>query len=194
MAQAKMEIEKKKCMTPKARVSYPAVFEAKSFKGQPAKFSCVFIFDKKTDLKDLKRAAFNAAIEKWGPKEKWPKKLKMPFRDGNEDRPDTPGYEDCTFITASSKQRPGVVDQQRNQLVTEDDFYAGCYARATLIAFAYDQMGNVGVSFALQNLQKMSDGEKFGGRRNAEDEFDAVETGENDSSNYETEETTDMGY
>lgn len=180
-----MEIEKKKCMTPKFRVSYPSVFEAKSYEDGPAKYSVVMLFDKKTDLKELKRAAHNAAIEKFGAKDKWPKNFRMPFRDGDEDRADTPGYENSIFITASSKQRPGVVDQQRNQLISDEDFYAGCYARATLIAFAYDTKGNKGVSFSLQNVQKLADGEKFSGRKSAEDEFDSVEDSSNSEESYE---------
>lgn len=191
MAQQKMEIEKKKCMTPKFRVSYPAVFEAKSFKDQAAKFSVVMIFDKKTDLKELKRAAVNAAIEKFGPREKWPKKFKLPFRDGDEERADTPGYENSIFVTATSKQRPGVVDKQLNPIISEDDFYAGCYARATLIAFAYDQAGNRGVSFSLQNIQKIEDGERFGGRRNAEDEFEVIDDGSNDPESYSADSASD---
>lgn len=185
MAQDKMPIEKKKCMTPKFRVSYPAVFEAKAYEeGQAPKYSLVMLFDKKADLKELKRAAENAAMEKFGPKEKRPKNFRMPFRDGDEDRSDTPGYENSIFVTASSKQRPGVVDQQRTQLISEEDFYAGCYARATLIAFAYDTKGNKGVSFSLQNVQKLADGEKFSGRKNAEDEFDSVEDSSESSESY----------
>lgn len=187
MNKEKMDITKKKCLTPKFRVSYPAVFEAKSFQNQPAKFSIVCIFDKKTDLKDLKRAAANAALEKFGPKEKWPKNLRLPFRDGDTERGDTPGYENSIFITASSKQRPGVVDKSLNEIISEDDFYAGCYARATLIAFAYDQMGNKGISFSLQNIQKMEEGERFGGRREASTEFEKIDDGSDDSSNYESE-------
>ena len=180
---AKMDIEQKKCVTPEFRVSFPAVFTAKAFRDQPAKFSITMLFDKKTDLKELKRAATNALTEKWGPKEKWPKGLQMPFRDGDE-KEDLQGYAGTITVSASSKTRPGVVDQKRAQIQeTDQTFYAGCYARATLIAFAYDNLKK-GVSFSLQNIQKLRDGEQFGGRRDASDDFDEVEDNSDDVGSY----------
>jgi hypothetical protein len=170
-----------KITTPEFRVSFPAVFKPKAFgEGEP-KYSIVMLFDKKkADLSALKKAYAEAATAKWGDKSKWPKNLRNPFRDGDE-KAETEGYEGCTFISASSKQRPGLVDQQLNPILTEDAFYGGCYARATLTAFAYDWMGNKGVSFGLQNIQKIRDGEAFSGRKRAEDDFEALEGVETDS-------------
>lgn len=174
----KMDIALKKCTTPKFRVSFPNVFKAKSFKDQEAKFSITMLFDKKTDISELRRAARNAIVEKFGEdKTKWPKKLRMPFRDGDEEKEGVTGYENVIFVGASSKTRPGVIDREKAPITEEDDaFYAGCYARATLIAFYYDNTGNKGVSFALQNLQKLGDGEKFSGKRDAAEEFDDLES------------------
>jgi hypothetical protein len=71
--------------------------------------------------------------------------------------------------------RPGIVDANLQEIISEDDFYSGCYARATLTAFAYDKLGNKGVAFGLQNIQKLKDGEHLSGRKNAESDFEAVE-------------------
>jgi hypothetical protein len=168
----KMDISAKKVTTPEFRVSFPAVFKPKAFEQQEAKYSIVMLFDKRVDLKDLKRAALNAAIEKWGPKEGWPK-IRLPFKNGDE-KQDLQGYPGTIVVNASSKQRPGVVDKAVQPILDESQFYAGCYARATLIAFAYDKAGNRGIGFALQNIQKLRDGEPFSGRKKAEEEFDAV--------------------
>lgn len=185
---AKVELEQKKCTTPEFRVSYPYVFHPREAdEGQEPKYGISMLFNKKTDLKVLKAAADNAATEKWGPKEKWPKGLTWPFRDGDE-KSDTPGYENTILVNASTKTKPQVVDQTRTRIYDEEEFYAGCYARATLIAFAYEHKGKKGVSFALLNLQKLRDGERFGGRKNAEDEFSAVEVESSDSDN------ADMGF
>lgn len=181
-------MEKKKCVTPEFRVSFPAIFEPKAFQDQDPKYSVVMLFPKSTDLKELKRAAFNAAAEKFGPKEKWPKNLRLPFRNGDE-KADTPGYGGSIFVSASSKDQPGLVNQSLKPILNAKEFYAGCYARAELIAFAYDHMGNRGVSFSLQNLQKLRDGESFSGRKEAKDVFDAVEDMSEDASSYETSET-----
>lgn len=183
MAQ-KMDIQKKKCITPEFRASFPHLFKPKAFKqGQEPKFMLTMLFTKKQDLKELKRAAHNAAVEKWGPKENWPAKMKMPFRDGNE-KSDLEGYADMITVTATSKTQPGVVSQDLSPILSEQQFYAGCYARAELIAFPYDESGNVGVSFALQNVQKLRDGKPFSGRKRAEDVFEAVEDDSNNPDSY----------
>jgi len=171
-------------------VSFPHVFTAHRVKPtDEPKYQLTLLFPNNADLKELKRAANNAAIEKWGADEKkWPKAMKMPFRDGN-DKEDMEGYKDQIFVYSSSKKMPGLVDHERNSITNEESFYAGCYARATLIAFAYDVSGNKGVSFSLQNVQKLGEGKPFSGRRKAEDDFDSVEEqssvdGANDEKNY----------
>lgn len=191
-----MPIEKKRCITHEFRLSFPALLTPKAYQDQPEKYSCVALFDKKINLSkaptnkasealsvSMKEAFHNAMVEKFGPKEKWPKNYKTPFRDG-EERSDTPGYENCIFVTMSNKNPPGVVNQQRQPVLNERDIYAGCYCRAEVIAFAYDKAGNRGVSFSLQNIQKVKDGEPFGSRKNAEDVFDSIEDGSDDESNY----------
>jgi hypothetical protein len=182
---AKINIQDKKCITPEFRVSFPQVFEAKSFEGAPPKFSVVMLFSKKTDLKLLKKCVINAATEKWGPKEEWPEGLRLPFKDGDKKK-DRQGYEGTIYVSATSKQRPGLVDQNLSPIAEGDGtFYAGCFARAELLAFAYDTAGNKGVSFGLQNIQKTRDGESLSGRKKAEDVFEAIDDGSDDKANYE---------
>jgi hypothetical protein len=45
--------------------------------------------------------------------------------------------------------------------------------RAQLRAFSYDSNGNKGVSFALNNIQKLGDGERLDNRQAATDAFEA---------------------
>lgn len=191
----KMDIEKKKCITPRFRVSFPAIDKPKAFEGQEAKYSLVMCFDKDEDISVLKRAWKNAGIEKWGADQtKWPKFKHKTFRDGDKKEPTMEGYENVIYCTASAKETnpPGVVDKQsRPMLNIARDFYAGCYARAEVIAFAYDRAGNKGISFSLQNLQKLDDGERLSGKRNAEDVFDKVEDDSDDEESYDLDDDTD---
>lgn len=188
-------IEKKKCLTPIFRLSFPALFTPKSIDGkQEAKYQATMLFEKSVDLSkpadkqrtSLKHAAYNAAVEKWGAdKAKWPKNLRMPFRDGDEK--EFEGYPGNIFVYASSKKQPGIVDQGLRKILNEQDIYAGCYCRAEVIAFAYDTSGNRGVSFSLQNIQKVKDGTPFSGRKDASEVFEAVEDvggGSEDPANY----------
>jgi hypothetical protein len=168
----------KKVRTPEFRVSFPNVFEPVGFNGSPPKYSICMLFDKGTDISALKKEAYKAAQEKWGDKAKGmveSGKVRMPFRDGDEDKPDVDGYKNCVFMNCSSKQKPGLVDQDVNPIMDKNDFYAGCYAHATVKPFAYDTAGNKGVSFGLQNIQFIRDGDSFSGRSRAEDDFAPAE-------------------
>lgn len=160
--------------TPKFRVSYPSVFKAKLNKlSGKEEFSVVALFAKDADLTELKKAAEAAVVAEWGadPK-KWPAKLKTPFRDQAEKMKDgvmPAGHEaGAIFLTLRSKNRPGVVVSGKNKVTgapelvpieEEKDFYAGCYAIASVSVYAYDQAGNRGVSFGLVNLMKVADGD-----------------------------------
>lgn len=183
----KVTKEDKRTITPEFRVAFPHVFEAHSaFEGQELKFSLVMLFDKNRDLTGLKGIVGAALRERWGEdKAKHPKMLRLPFRNG-DDKPDLQGYENTIYCTATSKQPPGVVNRDKSPMVADDnEFYAGCYARAEIMAFAYDTAGNKGVGLALQNVQKIRDGESFQGRRKAQDVFDTIEDNSEKEENYE---------
>lgn len=169
-----------KQITPEFRVSFPNVFRtAKPMAGATGdpKYGITALFKPGEDLSGLKAAAEEAIVEKWGAdKSKWPKNLRSPFRDQGEKEFD--GYvEGAIFINATSKQRPGLVDANMNDIIDESEFYAGCYARASINAFAYDTAGNRGVAFGLNNVQKLRDGEPLGGRTRPEDDFEPVAEG-----------------
>ena len=172
-------IELKKCITPEFRVSFPSLFTPKEYDGGDAKYCLTMLFPKTTDLSapaitgglSLKRIIHNAIVETYGPdKDKWPKQFRRPFRDGNE-KEGTEGYKDVIFVSATSKKRPGLVDKDLNPILSEEAFYAGCWARAEVIAFTYETKGNKGVSLSLQNVQKLRDDTSFSGRKKAEDVF-----------------------
>ncbi len=162
-----------KVTTPEFRVSFPAIFDPEKFEeGSDPKYAITMLFDKDADLKDLKRIAKAALEDKWPDPKKRPKNLRIPFRDGAEK--DYEGYEGKIFARASSKMRPGLVDRNLQAIIDPNDFYPGCYARATITAFAYDTKGNRGVAFGLSNVQKLRDGESFSGRVRAEEDFDEL--------------------
>lgn len=178
--------------TPEFRVSYPHVFKAKKndLNGKD-EYSLVALFSSKTDLAKLKAAAQAVIESKWGSdKKKWPPNLKTPFRkqeerakqDDNGNLIFPEGYEKGgIFLTLKSEARPGLVDKNVQPIIDPSDFYAGCYAIASIRAYAYDQKGNKGVAFGLQNIQKTKEGDPISGRVKAEAEFAPIETAEGDS-------------
>ena len=164
-------------ITPEFRVSFPAIFKPSEYNGKE-KFGLTMLFSKGTDISKLKKLCVDTAKEKWG--EKLPKPLKFPFRDGNEkDLDKFPSFEDTTFCQAQTLYQPGLVDEKLQPIIDESEFYPGCYARASISAFAWEFQGKKGVSINLLNVQKMRDGEKLGSRIVAEDEFEALEKVEN---------------
>jgi hypothetical protein len=168
---------KSNVMTPKFRASFANVFRpGKAMEaGQEPKYGIMMLFEKGADLSGLKKAAEQAVVDKWGAdKAKWPKNLKSPFR-GQAEKEGEAYVAGAFFITATSKQKPGLVDGRNQPIIDESEFYSGCYARATVRAFAYDKAGNRGVAFGLQNVQKIADGEALAGRSRAEDDFTPID-------------------
>lgn len=166
-------------ITPEFRVSFPNVFRPqKPMQGSTnePKYGLTMLFAPGQDISSLKSLAEEALVEKFGSdKAKWPKNIRSPFRDQGEK--DYEGYVDgAIFASATSKLKPGLVDAKNQDIINEEVFYPGCYARAQITAFAYDTAGNKGVAFGLQNVQKLRDGEPLGGRQPASSVFDAVET------------------
>jgi hypothetical protein len=171
--------------TKKFRVSYPAVFKPQVNKlSGKEEYGVTALFEKGEDLSDLIKMCEAAMIKKWGrDKAAWPKNIRSPFRDQSDRAKTVEGKQvmpeghvaGAIFISLKSKTRPGVVDENVQPILDETAFYSGCYARASVQAYAYEQAGNRGVSFGLRNIQKVADGEPLGGRTRPEDDFAPVE-------------------
>ena len=169
-------------ITSECVLSHPSLFEPRETPSGELKYGCALIFDKGADLAELRAAAQAAAVAKWAGKAAQMTEsgaLRMPFRDGAE-REGSRGYgAGKTFLNASTKNQPGVVgrhggpDGRPRPITDPAELYPGCRVRASLTAFAYDQAGNRGVSFALNNIQKLGEGPRLDGRKDAEDEFSA---------------------
>jgi len=164
-----------KIMTPKFRVSFPQVFEAKAaMEGGKEKYSLVMLFDKKTtDITAIKELIKRTVAEKYPNKVDIPKGFSTPIKDGDEKT--YAGYQGAWTCTASSQYAPGVLDECKVPIINQKDFYAGCYAIATINAYCWSYMGKAGVSLGLQNIMKVRDGESLAGGSSAESDFDSIE-------------------
>jgi len=168
-----------KVITGKVRLSYAHLFKPVAVsEGQEPKYSvCLLIpkSDKETlrKIKAATEAAKQAGMSLWGGK--IPANLKTPLRDGDEERADQPEYAGMYFMNATSKQKPGIVDKQLNEILDSTEVYSGCFGRASVNFFAFSQKGNKGVACGLNNIQKLEDGDSLSGRSRAEDDFDTVD-------------------
>jgi len=164
------------------RFSYANVWKPKLNDDGKEKYSISILIDK-SDKKQKKKidAAIQAAIEAGATVLKGKKKgLKLPLRDGDEDREGDGAYENCWFLNANSDQQPGILDEHKNEILDERQFYSGCYGYASINFFAYNRKGNVGVGVGLNHLMKTKAGEPLSGRGSAEDDFADIEVEEDD--------------
>lgn len=172
-----MEANSTKVVTGKVRFCYANVFEPTSMnEGDTPKYNvCILI--SKDDKKTLDK--INKAIEaakqqgkaKIADKSgKIPSTLKTPLRDGDEERGDDPAFENCFFINANSTRKPSIVDRDLSPIMDRDEFYSGCYGRASINFYAYN-VNSKGIAAGLNNLQKLEDGEPLAGGSTAEDDF-----------------------
>ena len=167
-----------KVITGKVRFSYVNIFKSRAFReGQDAKYSICLLIPKedKATLHEI-AVAIDEAVEegissKWGGKK--PKNLKLPLRDGDEERADeAPEYEGMMFLNANSNAKPGIVDKDLNEILDPEEVYSGCWGRASINFYAFDSNGNRGVGVGLNNIQKLKDDERLGAARaSAEDDF-----------------------
>lgn len=183
-------------ITPVARLAFEHLFEKdmREINGQKVdKYTATLLFPKDADLSPLKKLAKRARDAKWPDPDMRPKNLKTPFRDGDvdgrgEDGKPWEGFEGHIFIRVSSKYKPGIVDQKVRPVLDPEKVYSGCYVRAQVHAYVFSNMGNHGVSFGLDNVQFVKDGERLGGGVPPEKAFDAVSGGEDDGGASDDEE------
>lgn len=180
--------EIKRYVTPVFRLSFPNLFEPESFNGGPSKFGLTALWTPASfSEKDKERwramlGAMDAASKerfKMALKE-LPANYKRGIRDGAE-KAELEGYgEGVKFASLTTKMRPGVVGPGSNnppisqEEGNTDEIYPGCYCRATVNVYTYDNKGK-GVALGLLNVKKVRDGDRLDSRTNAAEDFNDIE-------------------
>ena len=170
-------------ITGRCRLSFEHVWSPNRMdENAKAKYSASILIPKEDTatlqkVRDAQEAAAQEGVaSKW--KGKRPANLKLPLRDGDEERPDDPSYAGCYFLNATSNNKPGIVDLSRQEITDESQVYSGCYCRFSLMFYPFSSNGNNGVAVGLNNVQKICDGERLSGGSRAEDDFDDDYMGE----------------
>lgn len=166
-----------KVVTGKVRFCYVNVFEPTAMnEGDTPKYNiCILIPKSDTATIDKIKKAIEAAKEvgkaKLADKNgRISSNIKLPLRDGDEERQDDPTFENHFFINANSLRQPSVVDRSLNPIMSRDEFYSGCYGRASINFYTYN-VSSKGIAAGLNNLQKLEDGEMLAGGSTAEEDF-----------------------
>ena len=166
--------------TGEVRLAFEHLFEKWSGEnGNTPAFSAVFMIPKNDDGKRTMQALLAAQKEAQaeGAKSKWkndewlkehPDELASVLRDGDKDKMSRK-YEEFKghwFFTArDSRNQPVLVNRAKQEILERSELYSGAFVRARVQAFPYNTAGNAGVSFGLELVQKLRDGESLGGHR-----------------------------
>lgn len=162
---------------PDTRWSYANVWEPKSINGGTPKYSISLIIPK-SDTKTI--AKIEAAIEAKEDEAKLNSNgksvpalsvIRTPLRDGDMECLDDPAYANAYFVNANATSAPGIVDVERNPILTRSEVYSGVYGHVSISFYAFNSSGNKGIACVLNNLQKICDGEPLGGKASTESDF-----------------------
>ncbi len=169
--------------TGKVRASFVHIFTPRvPDNGGDAKYSITLLIPK-TDAAtlnaiyaDIERAKQEGAQKCFGGNV--PPGIRTPIYDGDGYRPATgePFGPECRghmVLTASSKDMPFVVDTGMQTVLNPADVYSGCYVRANINFFPYNNQSK-GIGCGLNGVQKIEDGEPLTMRVTAEEAFGGV--------------------
>lgn len=157
-------------VSPKGRCSYPHVFKPSAFQGEgEAKYSVQLLLPKAgaADFIAKVKAAQEAALKELYPTKR-PQNLEVWGIEDGDEKVTAEGAAVAPgnwIIKASNKSRPAVIDAQGGEIIDELEVYGGCYFRFNINAKAYGTPAKGGVSLELNVVQKLADGEAFGGAK-----------------------------
>ena len=172
-----------KMMLKNVRLSYANLFEPRENKSGDLRYGTALIIPHDHPQVDKLKAVIDEEGEaKFGKKWATMAKKAYPLHDADEDgkSDDDPNYAGCYYINTSSKRKPQVVDRSVKPILDESEIWSGCFANVSIAVFAFDVPENKGVSFGLNNLQKVKDGERLGGAPNADEEFEEIDDDDGD--------------
>ena len=165
-------------VTGEARLSYVNVFTPKaSQNGGDPKYSVTVLIPKAdVSTKQAIDAAIQQAISEAAEKGiQLPPYPNIPIHDGDGTRQSGDEYgPECKghwVFTASTKQKPEVVDANVQPIISPTEVYSGCYGRVSIRFYPYNSNGRKGIGCGLGNVQKLRDGEPLGGGTTAKEDF-----------------------
>lgn len=166
-------------VTGKVRFSYVHVFEPHTTLSGDEKYSITLLIPKSDIdtynriMTEIEKTINENLTSKFGGVR--PTNLRLPLYDGDGLRTNGEEFgEECKgnwVITAKSNDAPEIVDAQCNPIISKNEFYSGCYGRASIRFFAFNATGNKGIGCGLGNLQKLEDGQSLNGRTTASEDF-----------------------
>lgn len=188
------------------RMAFPALLSPEETdNGERYKCGMLFPPDSKS-IHEIEDAMLECMEDEFGPEDKggWPdgKKDTLPedkFWDAGR-KEGKPGYngfkKDWWFLSASSQDAPGVIDIDKNEVMSKREVYGGRWARAQIAVTAFDN-NSKGVTAYLNHVQLLEHDEAFSGRGDASsafaDDYKLTDKGSKRGSRDEDDDRRDRG-
>lgn len=165
-----------KITTGLVRLSYARVWAPEADqKGDKFYSTCVMIPKRdKAGLKKIEAAIEAAIADKWGSKR--PKGLKLPLRDGDEEK-DGEEFKGMMFFNCKSKRKPLVLDAKRDEVLDEGEVYSGVWGKINVGFYAFEG-DSKGIAAGFNAFQKLKDDTELSGGGATADDFEDEEEDE----------------
>jgi hypothetical protein len=164
--------------SPTGIISYPNLFKAQpkgGVAGAENVFSLSLLFDAEaqstTAFKAMK-TAIDELVDAYAKEKKVAARLvRSPLLSGDEKNNDS--YHGKLYVSPWSKFQPGVVNEDRQQVLDANDVYAGMKARVVMNPYSWTNSGKHGVSLSLNGVQVFTnlDMPRLDGRQSVEAMF-----------------------
>ncbi len=160
--------EKTRIVTPEATLAFYNVFEP----NEDEKYTVCILIPKSVKIDNLMKLMKDTTAEAYP--QGAPKGFKLAIKDGDkapEDGENPDFFAGHYVINAKSKYAPQVINQRKQEIMDTKEIYMGCKVRALISAYTWEFKGKKGVSFNIDALQKVGDGERLGGGKPEFDTF-----------------------
>lgn len=188
----------RKLLTPEFVVVWPHLFKPHSFKkndSDNARYSAELLFDKETDIDEIKDAIKEVAHLKWGKRKL--SDLQLPLKDGdkladealkrNKKRDYLRGN---WLLRTKSVYAPVVCDTSHDDILDERTIFSGCFGIAEINLVPYESAAaNIGdgITAYINAYMHIRPGKRIGGR-DASSIFGQARLGDVDPDDYEYDE------
>jgi hypothetical protein len=188
----KKKFKPRSILTPEGMLMFNHLTEASPrFPGNDLDFNFVLLMQDEKPLgvnasaewKDMRAAIAEAIDFEWGAgmckDAAFVKTLQLPFKDALLKKQYTGFVAGKVFMNPWTKERPGIVDENLQDIIDPKKIWAGQMCRATVVFFPYDvSVKSRGISVMVNNVQiTKSDMPRMDGKRNAQADFTKVGTG-----------------
>ncbi len=159
---------------PEARIKYARqLFTPKKVNptDAEAKYGSTFIVRSDHPVIAQITEAINNVIAQTYPGGQLPANFRSPpWYDGTKD-----GFPGFTMIRAYAKQKPLAVEGDLRPILDSERLYSGCYVNASLSVYTYPPKPTPGITFGLDGVQFVREGDRLDGRPTAEQMFQKIE-------------------